>query len=240
MKVKRQKMTNAGCGGRTNQDWVWCQYNTYRGELIILAVVCDGVGGSTDGVMASRSVVDHVIGGFWAHLNEYEKEKKSGQELFEKLTGVLCHANHQIYEKSRKRSCSTGTTASVFFLLGKRYHILNVGDSRVYWTNGNSMYRTKDQTLYEAKLRNKEKPLEKDSHVLMQSVGSQQYLKPDYYGGEVKGDLSVLMMTDGAYRNFNQKEIYQYCLNGNVQELKKQAIRRKEQDNLSCIWLSIS
>lgn len=240
MKVKRQKMTNPGCGGHQNQDYIWCKYNMYQGKLVVLAVVCDGVGGCPGGMYASKRVTDYLVGGFWSHMDQYEREGLNGDELFEKLTAVLVYSNHQIYEKGVKERNKMGTTASVFFLFDKKYYMLNVGDSRIYWKCGGRMYRTKDQTLYEEKKRMNKVPEENDSHVLMQSVGSQKDLQPDFYTGVITEPTSFMLMTDGAYRPFDQKELYQYCCSGDLAHLRRKALKRKEQDNLSCIWLQIS
>lgn len=238
MKIKLEHMIDAGCAGRKNQDAYWAKCMDFMGRKLVLAIVCDGVGGAADGEIASKKTIDHITGGFWANLPQYLNKNFSMEQIANKLDAYLQRANTSLYQSSHKNGVCTGTTVSLYFMLEEEYLIMNVGDSRVYWNKEKGMYRTKDHTVFERN-RKKGTAKEEQKHVLWQSIGSQPRVRIDRYMGSVTGPMEVLLLTDGAYRSFSRQEIRQYCRYGNLNRMRKQALKRKEADNMAGIRIEI-
>lgn len=235
MEIKIEHMMDAGCGGRKNQDAFWVKEDTIEEKRAVLAVVCDGVGGAYHGEMASAKVIEYMKNGFFKNLSCYVEQRFTMEQIGQTIDRFLKKANQYLYEESRRKGVQTGTTASIFFLLDYEYLIANVGDSRVYWRKKEGLYRTKDHTILE-----KNKKIEKGmDHVLWQSVGSQKKLTIDHYEGRWEDEMDVLLVTDGAYRSFQKQEIRDYCMYGNLKKMKKEAKRRKEQDNMTGVRIQI-
>ena len=65
--IKLEYMIDAGCAGRENQDAYWVKQGIFQGKQVVLAMVCDGVGGVAKGEVASRKTIDYIVGGFWSN-----------------------------------------------------------------------------------------------------------------------------------------------------------------------------
>ncbi|MEE1312848.1 MAG: PP2C family serine/threonine-protein phosphatase [Lachnospiraceae bacterium] len=236
MKISIEHMIDAGLGGKKNQDVYWAKQRDFGKKQAVLAMVCDGVGGVQEGEIASKKTIDYIVGGFWGNLPQYVEHRLSMEQLGRKLEKDLYKANIRLYEAAKKKGIRTGTTIALYFMLGKQYLILNVGDSRVYWNKEKGMYRTKDHTLYEEKDGKGDK---QEKHMLWQSVGSQRELKIDQYSGIIMNGMDVLLLTDGAYRPFTKQEIREYCRCGNLKRMRRHAKKRKEPDNMTGVRIHI-
>lgn len=236
MEVTFERMIDAGCGGKKNEDAYWVKKADYQGKCAVLAMVCDGVGGAGRGDLASQKTIDYLVGGFWSNLPLYLEQKYSMKQLGQIIEKYLRRANEKLYEEAKTNGYITGTTVALYFMLGDEYMIFNVGDSRVYWEKKKGFYRTRDHTWYE---RKKHEGGEREKHLLWQSIGSQRRLCPDLYTGQVENNMRILLVTDGAYRSFDKNELRIYCRNGNLRHMKRMAKKRKEQDNMTGVRIEI-
>lgn len=87
-------------------------------------VVCDGVGGSTKGEKASKTVVEYILKNF----KDYALNKEVIDELMEKTQNTL----NILVEKEPELNGMATTIASVF-LMSNGIFSVHVGDSRVYF-----------------------------------------------------------------------------------------------------------
>lgn len=229
-KIKIEHMIDAGCSGRKNQDAFWVRKKMVDKMPVIMAIVCDGVGGLSDGEVASKQTVDYLIGSLWENLERFLEYQFSIEQLKEQLLIALKKINQSLYTQSKKVGKRTGTTVAFCLIYGSEYLIANVGDSRVYWHSKEGLYRTNDHIQQDGK---------KQSHVLWQSIGSQKEIKVDSYIGKIEGAMEFLLMSDGAYRSFQKKEIFEYCKKGNLRSMKRQAIKRREPDNMTAVRIQL-
>ena len=236
--IKLEYMIDAGCAGRANQDAYWVKQGIFQGKQVVLAMVCDGVGGAAKGEVASRKTIDYIVGGFWSNLPDFLQKDLSMKQMGDKMDQYLQKANRYLYRASCSNGIRTGTTIALYFMLDRKYLIVNVGDSRVYWLKEKGMYRTRDHTLYERRRHGGMAP-EKEKRILWQSVGSQTKVRADRYMGEVDQSMDVLLLTDGAYRPFSKQEIREYCQYGNLNKMRRQALKRKEADNMAGVRIEI-
>jgi serine/threonine protein phosphatase PrpC len=236
MKVKIEHMMDAGCSGRKNQDAYWVKRQIIRDQEVVMAMVCDGVGGVSNGEVASRRTIDYVVACFWAELPNFLDYHFSIEKMEEQLNIILNKANQRLYIGSKKRGRRTGTTIAFCLIVGSKYLIANVGDSRVYWHKMKGIYRTRDHTA--AAIR-KDGADAEDEHILWQSIGSQKQLQVDCYTGDVELPMDVLLVTDGAYRSFQKQEMFDFCKNGNLRKMRREAIRRREPDNMTGVRIQI-
>ena len=236
MKIRLEHMMDAGCSGRKNQDAYWVKKQVIKEKTVVLGMVCDGVGGASCGEAASRITIDCMVGSFWSELPQYLEYPFSMEQIGSQLNVIINKINHRLYLESKKNGKRTGTTIALCLIIEQDYLIANVGDSRVYWHKKKGMYRTKDHTAASLK---KERIDSEDTHILWQSVGSQKKLQIDQYFGKVDVPMEVLLLTDGAYRCFDRREIMNFCKYGNLRRMKRQAIKRREPDNLTGVRIQI-
>jgi protein phosphatase len=106
-----------------------------------LVVVCDGMGGSNAGEIASGMAVQVVV---------REVTAGAGNDTAQALLHAVQVANHEIWELARTRSemSGMGTTCTVLALKGEQAILAHVGDSRAYLVRGHQVRQvTTDHSL---------------------------------------------------------------------------------------------
>ena len=243
-------VTDIGRTKQTNQDsYAVRVYNTNQGK-VVLAVLCDGMGGLSKGEVASASMVKAFCK--WAD-NRLPLLCQGGiadEAIREDWVGLAADYNEKI--KAYAASCGTnmGTTVTAMVLTGRRYYIINVGDTRAYEIAESVKVLTRDQTLVarEVELGNlTPEEAEQDSRrsILLQCIGASDVVCPDLFFGETRQNAVYMLCSDGFRHEITEAELHQY-LNPNVMvesdgmkrnmealiELNKQ---RQERDNITVV-----
>lgn len=242
--------TDIGLTKSTNQDSYSVRVFTTNQGKVVLAVLCDGMGGLSKGEVASASLVNAFCK--WADnkLPTLCETEITDAGIRADWVGIAAEYNQKI--KAYAASCGTsmGTTATVLMLTEKRYYIMNVGDTRAYEIADTVTVLTKDQTVVarEVELGNlTPEEAERDSRrsVLLQCIGASDEVYPDMFFGDTKLNAVYMLCSDGFRHEITEDEIHQY-LNPNVMvdadgmkqnmtaliELNKQ---RHERDNISVV-----
>ena len=107
-------------------------------EGVLVALVCDGMGGANAGEVASRLACKRFMGTVVPRLREIKETVKDGAELMIRIDRAIyeaCEAAntevHLASEKDEKLS-GMGTTLTGCMIDGDMLWTFNVGDSRVY------------------------------------------------------------------------------------------------------------
>lgn len=242
--------TDIGLTKSTNQDSYNVRvFNTKQGK-IVMAVLCDGMGGLSKGEVASASLVNAFCK--WADnkLPLLCESNINDSDISTDWMNIATEYNEKF--KSYAASCGTnmGTTVTAILLSEKRYYIINVGDSRIYEISDKVRILTKDQTVVAREVELgylTPQEAEKDSRrsVLLQCIGASDEVYPDMFFGNTKENAVYMLCSDGFRHEITEDEIYAY-LNPNVMveanvmkqnmdtlvELNKQ---RQEKDNISVV-----
>ena len=112
-------------------------------ECFILAVA-DGMGGHAGGKVASKLTIDIAR----SYFNQFQKNPSFGK-IRDSLLNIIEDAHAAIKEKGEKSEDLKGLGTTLTILLGynKKYAIANIGDSRAYILNNNSINQiTNDHT----------------------------------------------------------------------------------------------
>lgn len=113
-----------------------------KNNNIKLIAVADGVGGHSDGDIASNHVIKKVINWF---ENEDFSNQKTASEIRNKLNKMI---SSSIYDW--KASSNAGTTLALALIGTKKTIIANVGDSRIYtYKDGTLIQETIDDSKVE-------------------------------------------------------------------------------------------
>ncbi len=240
--------TDIGLSKSTNQDSVSIKViNTAIGRMA-LAVLCDGMGGLSEGEVASASVIKAFDE--WAHkqlplLCTGPIEDHVIREQWEK---IIIDQNERIKRYGGRHGIKLGTTVVAMLLTQTRYFILNVGDSRAYELSGFLRQITADQTYVarEVALGNlTEEEAEKDERrsVLLQCVGASDEVYPDFFFGDTLCDAVYMLCCDGFRHEISAAEIYQQLqpsllLSDNDMQAASRSLielnkQRMEQDNIT-------
>ncbi|MBQ3101159.1 MAG: serine/threonine-protein phosphatase [Clostridia bacterium] len=240
--------TDVGIKKKTNQDSVLIQEASTDYGQVILAVVCDGMGGLSKGEVASSTVIKALSEWFETEFADILYNGMDADSLRISLENFIYRMNDKIQSYSKRNGCAMGTTFVALFIVGDKYYILNVGDSRAYRIRDSFEQLTKDQTYIQREMdmgRMTPEEAEKDPqrNVLLQCVGASNYIAPDFYAGDVLPGDCFLVCSDGFRHVIAPSEFYEYLNPGviNNEEIMKQMLEyfvdlnkyRRENDNIS-------
>lgn len=207
--------TNTGVKKQQNQDACCIKVaKTSVGE-VILAVVCDGVGGLSLGELASTTVANTFSKWFDQNCASYLKNNtKNGVVNLSNLQGVwkqlINKANAAIFSYGCKNQNNLGTTCSALLICQNSFFIAHVGDCRIYRISKDSYsLLTKDQTLVQQRLDNKIISKEQaanhpQKNMLLQAIGTKNQVCPEFYAGNCLAEDAFVLCCDGFYRSLDE------------------------------------
>ena len=247
--------TDIGISKNTNQDSVLIKHALYDGGEVLLAVVCDGMGGLDRGELASATVIRAFAKWFDEEL-PYELEDVDLKVICGKWSLMLKDLNVHILECSKKYCRSgeaMGTTFTGILFVGDRYVIVHVGDTRVYQITSEMKQLTTDQTFVAREVGRGTMTLEQALHdkrrnMLLQCVGASDVVEPQILTGEtVKG--AYMLCSDGFRHEITEREMYESlnpvnlmnkkAMHSNAKYLIKQVKGRQEKDNISVVLIKV-
>ncbi len=197
--------TDIGSTRPANEDSVCIKRGHFGDMPVVLAAVCDGMGGLDKGGLASSTVVKTLSRWYDeklpAFLNgpDWERIKCSLEELAEKL-------NRQISSFGESTRTRLGTTLCAMLIIGSEYELINIGDSRAYLISNGARQLTKDQTFIQRELdRGTITPEQARTHpkrnMLLQCIGASKQTVPEMSFGSIRSGEAYLLCTDG-FRHF--------------------------------------
>jgi serine/threonine protein phosphatase PrpC len=243
--------TDIGTSKRINQDSLFVRRLRTRSGCMVFAVLCDGMGGLSQGEIASAAVLEAFTRWMNCSLPALAQSDIPDHIIREQWMSIIDDRNSAIREYGLKNGLRLGTTATAMLLTEKRYYTLNIGDSRAYEITNTALQITKDHSLVakEVELGNMTQQ-EADSspkrNVLTQCVGGgDENVSPDMFFGEPKINAVYMLCSDGFRREITREEIFECFKPGNMnteEEMKEQETvlielnkRRGETDNISVI-----
>lgn len=209
---------------RTNNEDSLATFTVGKDECLVIA---DGMGGHAAGELASRIAVEYVT----QSLNDYLFEADDDEKLLRLLAFTLEKANVKVYLESLGsfRYRGMGSTITVCVLRDKKLYISHIGDCRVYLLHGQHMkVLTEDHTLVQqlvdsGSITKEEARTHPKRHVLLRSLGVNEYVMPDTFSVDIKDGDVILMCSDGLY--------------GYVEETTIRAVLRKHKNLEYCAQL---
>ena len=212
-----------------------------------LFIVADGMGGHAAGEVASEMAVQILA----RELDELPS--MTLEQMSDRVQGALRRANAAIFERTSTEldKQGMGTTASVLILLGNRFLIGQVGDSRVYMLrDGRLEQLTKDHSWVQEQvdaglLTPEQARYHPSSNVITRCVGAGPDVEPDTYTGLVqRGDL-FLVASDGLTGMVDDRRILQLITSRSapgrmVDALIAEANGRGGLDNITAIVVQVA
>ena len=243
--------TDIGISKDTNQDSVLIKHaSTDKGE-VLLAVVCDGMGGLSKGELASATVIRAFADWFDNEL-PFELENVDLNVIGAKWSLMLKELNAQILEYSKSNALEgVGTTFSGILFVDDQYIIGHVGDTRIYHIGSALTQLTTDQTFIAREISRGTITLEqaktdKRRNLLLQCIGASKTVEPQIIIGNAdKG--AYMLCSDGFRHEITEGEMYESlnpinlmnkdAMHNNAKYLIDQVKRREEKDNISVVLI---
>ncbi len=243
-------VTDIGLTKSTNQDsYSVRKFSTSQGNMV-LAILCDGMGGLSKGEVASGSVVNAFMKWAENRLPVLCENEITDSDIRADWVGIATEFNEKIKTHATAAGTSMGTTLTAILLTERRYYIINVGDTRAYEIMAGTSVLTKDQTVVarEVELGNlTAEEAEHDSRrsVLLQCIGASEEVCPDMFFGDTKQGAVYMLCSDGFRHEISEDEIHQYLnpdvmldadgMQQNITSLIELNKQRQERDNITVV-----
>lgn len=198
--------TDVGTRKTINQDAFALRIVGDSPWSIAFAVVCDGVGGMTEGEIASGVAAQAFAEWFERRAPELSLALPEQEEIFREWNELAQRVNRCIYVHAQRQGVHIGTTATVFLAAGEQGFAMNIGDTRLYCVEAEQLrVVTKDNTLVQQEidrgvLSEEEALTDKRRHILIRCLGAEETAQPDFYFGRLRVGSSYLLCSDG-FRN---------------------------------------
>ncbi len=165
-----------------------------------LAVVCDGMGGSNAGDVASKTAVDVILRYV---VNAYDPSMTS-DDITSLLRNAIMSANLDVFEYSKKGEEYFGMGTTVVATIARNNYavICSAGDSRAYLLNDTITQITRDHSIVQSLIESgKLTPDEARNHpernVITRALGVEEHLIVDAYYIDLNNSDKILLCTDG-------------------------------------------
>ena len=252
MRFKVAAHTDVGIRKDTNQDsYCVLQAETENGD-VLMATVCDGLGGLESGELASATIVKAFAKWFEEELPLLLPLPTVLQDARYQWIRMIKSQNQTIGEYGRQRRIHLGSTISVILLLEDgRYLIGQVGDSRVYKvTDSELMVLTADQTVVANEVRQGRltpQQAERDPrrNVLLQCVGASRVVEPEFVSGTAEPGQCYMLCSDGFRHELSTDELHrafapaantaQDIMQQHLVRLVEENMARGETDNITAV-----
>lgn len=237
--------TDIGLVRSENQDTVWGEMLS---EKACAAVLCDGMGGESEGGLASRIAVDIIS----ARIKENFNEMMNRNSIRNLLITAVAAANSMVWDTARHRIHEVmGTTCVVAVLCGGTAYIVNVGDSRAYQLfvqDNDECIRqvTKDhshvQELVErGEITEEQARTHPKRNKITRAIGAEPNVTPDYFELPMNEGDMLLMCSDGLSAYGDDMDILDICFDNKPEDCSDKLViyanRNGGNDNVSVALL---
>lgn len=240
--------TDIGIVKETNQDSVCLLHAASSLGEIVMAIVCDGMGGLSKGELASATVIRAFDEWF---QNELTKELVSldMSVIASKWDLILKSLNGKIMEYGKQQNVSLGTTFTGMLIIDNNYLIVHIGDSRAYYIGSDLKQLTKDHTfiareIEAGRMTPEEAAVDERRNVLLQCVGASKTINSQLLIGKVIPG-TYLLCSDGFRHKITEQEMVgafhkDQLVNSDVITARADTViegvkHRGEKDNISVI-----
>jgi protein phosphatase len=188
---------------------------------VVLALVCDGMGGHDAGDRASTiavGVIAQALAPFLAGLISGE-ESGEPEAVLEALDRALWEANRAVSRAAEEEpDCAgMGATAVVAIVFDQRAALCHVGDCRAYLNRAGAVEQlTRDQTLVERMLElgtltEREAKHNPAASQVTQALGKQYDLEPSRQTVALQPGDRLILACDGLHAHLDAEAIAAVC-----------------------------
>lgn len=199
--------TDVGLRRHENQD----TFAVEQGEKLLIAVVCDGMGGAEGGQIASSLAVET----FMKEIRALLRADMTAGQLRELASFCVAKANTAVYQRALQDPAYQGMgTTLVSAVAGERDAVIcNIGDSRAYLIhNGEMMRITHDHSVVQTLVENGDITAEEarthpNRNLITRALGPDETTLCDAFDVSFSHGDKILLCTDGLVVTATDEEI---------------------------------
>lgn len=205
--------TDTGIQRSSNQDSLCIRRASISGGEILMAVICDGMGGLQKGELASAECVRAFGAWFDQNMHVFPTLCRNNfYEIRRQWAELLLALHQKLLIYARERQIQIGTTVAAMLTFEDRCLIVNVGDSRIYERTRTLRQLTQDQSLVAVEIARGRITEEEAKHhpqrnILLQSLGAGEAVNPVFTEITVRGGALYLLCTDGLIHEISSSEL---------------------------------
>lgn len=249
------KKTDIGTTRSVNQDCIYA--NSIKTQIghAFFGVVCDGVGGLSDGEIASNTVVSLFSSWFEEEFKYILSDKNVTENVIMQWEKLIDTAQQQIGAIIKANGASMGTTLSALLIIGDNYIAAQIGDSRIYRYNSESITNiTTDHSVVMEMVQKglmtyDEASTSKKKNMITRCIGPANNIIADYFCGLVRKNDCFFLSSDGFHGGLPSKLLNNMVVtiskekNKKIEKMIDLAFEYKksigEKDNISLIYIKI-
>ncbi|MBR4955788.1 MAG: Stp1/IreP family PP2C-type Ser/Thr phosphatase [Clostridia bacterium] len=212
-------LSDKGKVRKSNQDRFLI--TSSKDDSILLAAVCDGMGGASGGETASSIASSTAQSAFLDYCDN------DGKNYGTFLTDAVSKANRSIFNMAVQNPSleGMGTTFVGLVACNNTVTVANVGDSRAYYICEDEIRQiTTDHSLVnELMQQGKLSPMDIISHpaknVITRALGVEAAVQCDTYTQDVKNGDYILLCSDGLTETVTDPEIhFEVCNSDSIED----------------------
>lgn len=199
--------TDVGLRRHENQD----TFAVEQGEKLLIAVVCDGMGGAEGGQIASSLAVET----FMQEIRALLRADMTAGQLRELASFCVAKANTAVYQRALQDPAYQGMgTTLVSAVAGEHDAVIcNIGDSRAYLIHDGEMTRiTHDHSVVQTLVENGDITAEEarthpNRNLITRALGPDETTLCDAFDVSFAHGDKILLCTDGLVVTATDEEI---------------------------------
>ncbi len=201
MKIIAYGISDTGLVREINEDnFLISGFNQNSNDGFV--ILADGMGGHNAGEVASGTAVS-IIGG---ELEKISNDAEADKIVYD-ILGSVDYANKKIFDEAQSDSSKVGmgSTLIIAYVRGKKMFVANIGDSRVYIKNKQSITQmTVDHSIVQelvdkGSITPEEALVHPDKNIITRALGTERIVDADMFEYELRvGDI-ILLCSDGLY-----------------------------------------
>lgn len=234
--------TDVGLRRHENQD----TFAVEQGKKLLIAVVCDGMGGAEGGQIASSVAVET----FMKEMRALIRADMTAEQLRELASFCVAKANTAVYQRALQDPAYQGMgTTLVSAVAEEKYAIVcNIGDSRAYLIRGGEITRiTHDHSVVQTLVENgnitaEEARTHPNRNLITRALGPEEHIECDVYDVTLGADERLLLCSDGLVVTATDEEMYEAVARGDtpaesLEHLLELSKQRGAPDNVTAVLL---
>jgi len=213
---------------------------------ILLAVVCDGMGGARGGWEASSTATDSFLACMdsfiESHITEQNTIECTDSQIHRALRRAALTSNKAVYHRSEEDASlrGMGTTLVAVLVVGTTVYTANVGDSRMYLIRPSAAEQiTHDHSYVQymvdtGRMTAEEAKTAQNRNIITRAVGTESSVDADVFVTETNPSdeqTYILLCSDGLTNHLSEDEIAKTVLSDLPVDEKTAALVTHANDN---------
>lgn len=191
---------------------------------ILLAVVCDGMGGARGGFEASSTAAETFVASMDAFIGSYITAENTiectDSQIHRALRNAAIDSNKAVFDRSESDDAlkGMGTTLVSALIVGTTLYTANVGDSRLYVAQADEINQiTHDHSYVQylvdiGRISEEEARTAPNRNIITKAVGTESSVDADVFVTEIDPTVNpayILLCSDGLTNHLAPEQLFE-------------------------------